>query len=103
MKEASYGNYFVNHVFVENYDTFVPGKHCTNGTWLVKPSCMNRGRGIEIFHSKEQIIKFISSKPLFSKWVVQKYIERPLLYRGRKFDLRVWAIVNHMNEVFIYK
>jgi tubulin--tyrosine ligase len=64
---------------------------------------MNRGKGIEIFHNKEDIIKFITEKQMFSKWVVQKYIERPLLYRGRKFDFRVWAAVNHLGEVFFYK
>ncbi|CAI2376878.1 unnamed protein product [Moneuplotes crassus] len=83
-------------------DAILP-KHCESGTWLVKPSCMNRGRGIEIFHSKEEILNFISSKPVFSRWVVQKYIERPLLYKGRKFDLRVWACVNHLDEVFFYE
>ena len=34
---------------------------------------------------------------------MQKYIERPLLYRGRKFDIRVWAIFTCTLEVFFYR
>ena len=26
-------------------------------------------------------------------WTLQEYVQRPLLYRGRKFDLRVWAVL----------
>ena len=89
--------------FTEYIDPNIPMKHCTNGTWLVKPSSLNRGRGIEIFQNKDDIIKFVSSKPNYMKWVVQKYIERPLLYKGRKFDLRVWAVFNYTGEVFFYK
>ena len=45
----------------------------------------------------------MNTKPLNSFWVAQKYIEKPLLYYGRKFDIRVWAIFTNHNEVFLYK
>lgn len=46
---------------------------------------------------------FIENKQATTTFVVQKYIERPLLYKGRKFDIRVWALINSKNEVYFYK
>ena len=30
-----------------------------------------------------------------NSFVIQKYMEKPLLFHGRKFDIRVWVLVNH--------
>ena len=49
------------------------------------------------------IEEFLKEKPAQSFWVIQKYIEKPLLYHGRKFDIRMWAIVTAKNEIFIFK
>ena len=37
------------------------------------------------------------------KILLQKYIENPLLYNGRKFDMRIWVLLSHDMKVYIFK
>ena len=38
-----------------------------------------------------------------SKILIQKYIENPLLYKGRKCDMRIWVLLTHQMKVFLFK
>ena len=44
----------------------LPGKHCTQNMWLIKPANMNQGRGIEVIRNLREFKANITSKPLHS-------------------------------------
>ncbi|XP_052738500.1 probable tubulin polyglutamylase TTLL2 isoform X2 [Bicyclus anynana] len=58
----------------------------SNVVWIHKPVAQSQGRGIFLFRS-------VCDMRCGSPAVVQRYIERPLLIAGYKFDLRLYVCV----------
>jgi hypothetical protein len=52
----------------------------------------------EIKKEDKNIKKYRSSVIL-----LQKYLEKPLLYWGRKFDIRMWVLLTHKLEVYVFR
>ena len=68
-------------------------------TWLIaKPADDEYGQGIFFFNKIEDY----EAKCIRDEYVVQKYLNTPYLFRNRKFDMRVYALVNGVSHQKAY-
>ena len=117
----------------------MPMSHFTGkNIWILKPTGLNRGKGIHVVKSITEVKKMIKlhclenqnkqafTSPALKKkqngftnqfdlplkmnrvpepktFVIQKYIEQPCLINKRKFDIRVWVLLDHNMDAFFFR
>nr|XP_013112988.1 unnamed protein product [Stomoxys calcitrans] len=65
---------------------------CKN-LWILKPGYKSQGKGIVIHSSLDEILSW-SSTHTNSRYIAQKYLERPLLIYQTKFDIRQYMLLS---------
>ncbi|KAJ9466187.1 Tubulin glycylase 3B [Diplonema papillatum] len=94
-------------------------KGACDNIWIVKPSHRNKGIGIKVFDTLPGVLNYVDTSDggvdsegqaapdakgsKQTQWVVQKYLERPFLIHGRKFDWRAWCVVTPQFDIYVYQ
>lgn len=69
-----------------------------NNLWIVKPWNMARTIDTSIVGSLPALARLVETGPKIG----QKYIERPALFKGRKFDLRYIVLLRSLQPLEIF-
>ena len=83
----------IYHVFLDKVDW----------QWILKPSVVNKGLGIQLVRNWQEFISALESTQDIREWVLQRYIPNPLLINGHKFHIRTYVLCKGALEVFVYE
>ncbi|XP_071959133.1 probable tubulin polyglutamylase TTLL9 isoform X2 [Antedon mediterranea] len=87
------------HMFVDEF------KKLPGSIWIMKPIAKSQGKGIFLFRKLKDITDWkksdvyrtrddkVDDKEPPETYIVSRYIERPYLIGGRKFDIRIYVLV----------
>ena len=65
-------------------------------TFIAKPNKGCGGNGIKLIQEEKDMPSGSS------EYVIQKYLENPLLIDGKKFDLRLYIVLKGVTQVDVY-
>lgn len=63
--------------------------------YIMKPTCSSCGRGIKVIGKKDPVKKR-------SGYLVSKYLSKPHLLRGYKYDMRIYIVVTSFEPLKAY-
>ena len=109
-----YKKYFVNQILIEsnkNIKNFMKkGK-----LYIVKPTNASGGTGVKVFNNSEKLKRYISDfkitninkqkllkSKVIKKWIVEEYIDKPLLISDKKFHIRVLCLILIKNNKHLF-
>jgi tubulin polyglutamylase TTLL9 len=109
---------FIPTTFVlpKEYSLFVEEFKKTGGVWIMKPIGSAQGKGIFLFTRLSEISEWKTDfktlkGPAGSKndkedvdaYIVQRYLQYPMLIGGKKFDMRLYALVTSFSPLKVYQ
>uniref|UniRef100_A0A6C0IAP2 Tubulin-tyrosine ligase n=1 Tax=viral metagenome TaxID=1070528 RepID=A0A6C0IAP2_9ZZZZ len=96
------------------YKSMIKDLFTRSPKWILKPALGLQGKDIIISSSYSRIINYIISKPMYSEWVLSRYIDNPFLLKlkgrcnsgaifndtvGRKVHIRIYILITKINNV----
>lgn len=85
-------------ILPDSFDEFQVHKDCVsaqNKFYILKPTNSSCGRGIKVVHGS-------SLTQNMKDTIICSYIDRPLLIRNKKFDMRMYVLVSSFNPLRVY-
>ena len=67
--------------------------------WILKPENSLRQKGISIVQNINDIEVALKKNPNFKEWILQQYIDKPLLYNEKKTHFRVYMYITIKDDI----
>ena len=71
--------------------------------WILKPSVSNKGAEVTVVKEYETVQEVVGEWPDVREWVLQAYVDKPLLYRRKKFHLRTYVLAVGDLSVYVWR
>ena len=85
----------MTYLFPEDYNRFEKDRENEDALYILKPVAQSCGRGIKVIGKKTKINKR-------EGYLASKYVSKPHLINGLKYDLRVYVLVTCYDPLRIY-
>ena len=85
----------------------LPATDSKENLWILKPCDASRGMGISILWQFDELREFYTNPkehdfdPQEERYIIQRYIQNPLLLEGRKSEIRIYWLVASLDPLIV--